>query len=299
MKVKKSLSLFFAFLLSCAMGKAQNLYTYVQQNGENVEALGTAVFSIGEGSDTYSVAFDGGEAVMTAANGARVTALPMKDHGRLVVAASHDGAPSGDTPGTLSRKVTETAPFATVYSPFRLQVPDNGGCEVYAPEYDEEAHVLRLNAASRVAPGAVIPACTGLVVKSDVTFTITALQATDTHKSSLSGTAVAIANPTKDGEVGGCTVYTLGHRKGSTDFGFFRYTGTTLGGGKAYMLAPTVPGAAAGAKAISFAFDETTAIGGVEESPRAAAAVRKLAVGGQVVIVRGDCKYNVNGQKLK
>ena len=280
------------------MGKAQNLYTYVQQNGENVEALGTAVFSIGEGSDTYSVAFDGGEAVMTAADGLKVTSLPMKDHGRLVVAASPDGAPSGDTPGTLSRKVTETAPFATVYSPFRLQVPD-GGCEVYAPEYDEEAHVLRLNAASRVAPGAVVPAGTGLVVKSDVTFTITALQATDTHTSSLSGTAVAISNPTKDGEVDGRTVYTLGHRKGSTDFGFFRYTGATLGGGKAYMLAPTVPGAAAGAKAISFAFDEPTAIGGVEESPRAAAAVRKLAVGGQVVIVRGECKYNVNGQKLK
>ena len=296
MKVKKTLSLLFAFMLSCALGKAQKLYTYVQQDGKNVEALGTAVFSIGDETEAYSVAFEGGDAVVTASSGLQVAALPMKDHGRLVVAASSAEAPQGDGLNTISRKVTESAPFATVYSPFLLKVPD--GSEVYAPEYDPQAHVLRLNASSRVADGAVVPAGTGLVVRSNVTFTISADPSTDTHVSSLSGSYVDIANPTKDGEVDGRTVYTLGHKKGSTEFGFFRYTGATLGAGKAYMFAPTVPGVVAGAKAIGFLFDEPTGIAGVETGPQVEA-VRKVVEGGQLVIVRGDSKYNVNGQKLK
>lgn len=299
MKVKKTSLLLFAFLLSCAVVKSQTLYTYVQQSGANVESLGTAVYSIGEGSESFSVAFEGGNAVMTSSAGDKVAVLPMKDHGRLVVASSYDAAPVGDALGTVKRTVTESAPFATVYSPFQLQLPSDAACLVFAPEYDAHGHVLRLNAASRVAPGAVVAAGTGLVVKSDVTFTMTALAPTDTHTSSLSGTAVDIANPTKDGEVDGHTVYTLGHRKGSTDFGFFRYTGATLDAGKAYMLAPTVSGAPAGAKAILFSFDETTAIGDVRDTSRATEAVRKMVVDGHVVIVQGDHKYNVNGQKQK
>lgn len=296
MKVKKTLSLMFAFLLSCAFGKAQKLYTYVQQDGKNVEALGTAVFGVGDETETYSVTFDGGNAVMAASDGSKVAVLPMKDHGRLVVAASAAEAPHGDGLNTVSRKVTESAPFATVYSPFMLKVPD--GSEVYAPEYDPQAYVLRLNASSRVADGAVVPAGTGLVVRSNVTFAISAGPSTDTHVSSLSGSYVAIANPAKNGEVDGRTVYTLGHRKGSTEFGFFRYTGATLGAGKAYMFAPTVPGAGAMAKAIGFSFDEPTAVSGVEAGPQVKA-VRKVVEGGRVVIVRGSGKYNVNGQKLK
>lgn len=299
MKVKKSSSLLFAFLLSCAFAKAQKLYTYVQQNGANVEALGTAVFGIGEESEAFSVTFDGGNAVMTSSAGDKVAVLPMKDHGRLVVASSPDAAPVGDALGTVKRTVTEAAPFATVYSPFQLQLPSDAACQVFAPAYDDKDHVLRLNAASRVAPGSVVAAGTGLVVKSDATFTMTALKPTDTHKSSLSGTALDIANPTKQGEVDGHTVYTLGHKKGSTDFGFFRYTGATLGAGKAYMLAPTVPGAAAGAKAIAFSFDDLTAIDGVQDKQRPTTAVHKVAVDGKVVIVRGNSKYNVNGQKLR
>ncbi len=286
-------------LLGCSAADAQKVYTYVQQNGARISNLGTAAFEV-DGKEHPTVTFDeAGNAVMTIGEN-KVALLPTTDGGELAVELQLPSDVSADAVNKVSKAFT--VPYATIYSPFQLQMPaDSKG--VYAPTYNEEKHTLLLNTTTRIAPEAVIPVGTGLILTESVDFTLSAGTATDTHTSALSGSALKIVNSTKAGAVDGKTVYTLGHeRTDPTDFGFFRYISDYLNPGLAWLLAPTVEPTPSETqtKAISFSFDEddVTGISTATTTPTATLHAKRIE-DGRLVIVKGAHKYNANGQIVK
>lgn len=297
--MRKHLLAAYLLLLGCSAADAQMAYTYVQQNGTRITNLGTAAFDV-DRPEHPTVTFDEtGNAVMTIGTN-KVALLPMTDGGELVVEFQCPSGVSADDVNKVSKKFT--VPYATVYSPFQLKMPETEK-GVYAPTYDQEKHTLQLNSATHIAPGAVIPVGTGLILTGSVDFTLSADAATDTHTSALSGSALKIANPTKNNAVDGKTVYTLGHeRTDPTDFGFFRYISDYLNPGLAWLLAPTVASTPSETqtKAISFSFDEddVTGISAITATPATLSPAKRIE-SGRLVIVRGTDKYNANGQKVE
>lgn len=297
--MRKHLLAAYLLLLGCSVADAQKAYTYVQQNGTRITSLGTAAFDV-DRQDHPTVTFDEtGNTVMTiGAN--KVALLPTTDGGELVVEFQCPSDVSADDVNKVSKKFT--VPYATIYSPFQLQMPATGK-GVYAPTYNQESHTLQLNTATHIAPGSIIPVGTGLILTESIDFTLSADAATDAHTSALSGSALKIANPTKAGAVDGKTVYTLGHeRTDPTDFGFFRYISDYLNPGLAWLLAPTVESTPSETqtKAISFSFDEddVTGINTITTTPATLSHAKRIE-NGRLVIVRGTDKYNANGQKVE
>lgn len=283
-------------LIGCSAADAQTVYTYIQQNGAKITNLGTAAFEV-SGQDHPTVTFDeSGNAVMTIGNN-KVAMVPTTDKGELAVEFENT---AGATVNKVSK--TLTVPYSTIYSPFQLQMPATAK-GVYAPTYNEEKHTLQLNTQTLIDAGAVIPVGTGLILTESVDFTLSAEAATDTHTSALSGSALKIANSTKNGAVDGKTVYTLGHeRTDPTDFGFFRYVSDYLNPGLAWLLAPTVESTPSETKtkAVSFSFDDNdvTGISTITATPTAVSHTKRIE-NGRLVIVRGTDKYNANGQKIQ
>ncbi len=297
--MRKHLLAVYLLLLGCSAAYAQKAYTYVQQNGTRITNLGTAAFDV-DRKEHPTVTFDEtGNAVMTIGTN-KVALLPTTDGGELVVEFQCPSDVSADDVNKISKKFS--VPYATIYSPFQLQMPANGK-GVYAPTYNQEKHTLQLNTDTQVAPGSIIPVGTGLILTESIDFTFSDDAATDTHTSSLSGSALKIANPTKAGAVDGKTVYTLGHeRTDPTDFGFFRYISDYLNPGLAWLLAPTVESTPSETqtKAISFSFDEddATGISTVTTTPATTMYAKRIE-NGRLIIVRGTNKYNANGQKVE
>ncbi len=295
--MRKHLIAVYLLLLGCSAADAQKAYTYIQQNGTRITAIGTAAFDVG-GQEHPTVSFDEkGNAVMTIGKN-KVAMLPTTNDGELAV----EFQPGVEEASVNKVSKTLSVPYSTIYSPFQLQMPTDEKA-VYAPTYNEEKHTLQLNTATRIAPGAVIPVGTALILTESVEFAFSAGAATDTHTSALSGSALKITNPTKAGAVDGKTVYTLGHeRTDPTDFGFFRYIGDYLNPGLAWLLAPTVDQTPSETqtKAISFSFDEDE-ITGISAITTETATVShgKRVENGRLVIVRGIDKYNANGQKIE
>jgi len=287
----------------CWAGKNADVYACVQQGGTKLDQLGTAAFNL---SDSWSTTleFVNGKAVMTSGT-AKVAELPMSDKGQLVL-EFNTSVPEDDL-NKVSKTVT-AAGYATLYSPFQLAVPAEGNVEVYAPTYDETTHTLKLKSENKVN-GEVIPAGTGVMLKNtgDATFTITAAAPTYTEASALTGSAVKIANPTKDGEVDGKTVYTLGKETTTQELGFFAYTGEYLNAGLAFLYVTTVD-APSNAKAIRLVFDDEDATSISELGADGLTCAEPVEVelrdgkyleNGQVVIIRNGMKFNSNGQRLK
>lgn len=286
-------------LTSISMANAQKAYTYVQQNGEVVDADGTAAFDL---LDNPKLEFDANGNVVMTINGNTVAKLPMTDGGQLAV--EFKTTKEDAQLNKVSKSVPNGSFYATIYSPFQLQVPSTGDNMVYAPKYNETKHVLQLNSDTKVENGAVIPAGTGLLVASNVDFIFSAGSSTDSHTSALSGTALTIPNPTKSGAVEGKTVYTLGQAKEDiSKYGFFRYTGDNLNPGLAYLYVSTIP-ASVETKYVALSFDDTpTAITDAESisgdyninKPE----TFKYVHDGRVVIVRNGQEYNISGQMIK
>lgn len=278
----------FFYMLSVMGGiaHAQSIYTYVQQNGAKLEQLGTASFEVNAGSNP-TVEFVDGKAVMTI-GGNKVASLPMSHGGELVV--EWTTTLGEDELNRLTKSPTDVRPFATIYSPFQLVVPE--GCDVYAPSFDSDKNLLYLG--NKLAAGAIVPPETALTLHgtSPVDFAFSAAAATCSPTSALSGTALKIDVPTD------VTVYTYGIGKTGPQtgkFGLFRYTGTTLGAGLCWLQTDK----AQGANYIGLMFDSLpTGMDGVERALYACRTV-KVVENGRVVIKTANRKYNINGQEEK
>lgn len=282
--------LFLLFCMLSVMGgiaHAQSIYTYVQQNGEKLEKLGTASFEVNAGSNP-TVEFVDGKAVMTIGSNGGVASLPMSHGGELVVEWTTTLG-EGEL-NRLTKSPTAKRPFATIYSPFQLVVPE--GCDVYAPSYDPDKNLLYLG--NKLEAGAIVPPETALTLHgtSSVAFAFSAAAATCSPTSALSGTALKIDVPT------GVPVYTYGIGKTGPQtgkFGLFRYTGTTLGAGLCWLQTDK----AKGANYIGLMFDSLpTGVDGVERALSAGRTV-KVVENGRMVIKTANRKYNINGQEEK
>jgi len=284
--------IFYQTLALCSMGllcagtmSAQTAYTYVNQNGTKVSAVGTAQFDV---SNTLTVEFVNGKAVMKSGTN-KVAELPMTDSGQLVVQFTNPDATDGEN--KLAKTVSSSG-YATLYSPFQLEVPAEGDVEVYAPTYANGT--LKLNSDTKVDAGSIIPAGTGLILKNagDIVFTFSEAAATATQVSALDGSALVINKP----DVSGKTVYTLGHESNTNEYGFFAYSGPTMAAGKAYLLATTV----SEASIVRFSFEEEagseTGIDNVEQPINTDG---KRFENGRLVIYRDGKKYSSTGIILK
>lgn len=269
---------------------AQSIYTYVQQNGEKLGQLGTASFEVNAGSNP-TVEFVDGKAVMTIGNN-KVASLPMSHGGELVV--EWTTTPGENELNRLTKLPTADRPFATIYSPFQLVVPE--GSDVYAPSFDPSSNLLYLAPENKLAAGAIVPPETALTLHgtSAVNFAFSAAAATCSPKSALSGTALKIDVPADET----VTVYTYGIGKTGPQegkFGLFRYTGKTLGAGLCWLQTDKTQGA----NSIGLMFDSLpTGVNGVERALYAGRTV-KVVENGRVVIKTANRKYNINGQEEK
>lgn len=283
--------LFLLFYMLSVMGgiaHAQSIYTYVQQNGDKLGQLGTASFEVNVGSNP-TVEFVDGKAVMTI-GGNKVASLPMSHGGELVVEWT---TTLGESElNRLTKSPTAERPFATIYSPFQLVVPE--GSDVYAPSFDSSSNLLYLAPENKLAAGAIVPPETALTLHgtSPVDFAFSAAAATCSPKSALSGTALKIDVPADE------TVYTYGIGKTGPQegkFGLFRYTGTTLSAGLCWLQTNKTQGA----NYIGLMFDsQPTGMDGVERALYAGRTV-KVVENGRVMIKTANRKYNINGQEEK
>lgn len=287
-------------LALCASVANAQVYTYVEQKENDateqkeVTNLGRAVISTRY--TTPTVLFINGKAVMKIGK-TTVASVSVIDGGVLVVEPlpfDKEEEVEAKTYNKITKSPSAEKPYVTVYSPFQLVVPT--GCEVYAPEYNATTQMLRLNSSNQIPAGAIVPAETPLVVKGtqsvDFQFSINA--ATCAPKTDLSGTALRISTPT-DG-----TVYTFGRDKNDLSlYGLFRYVGTTLPAGVAYLKTE----ANATAKFIPMSFDENNAYDPTNilnnaTPQRTQPSVIKQIVNGQLLIKRGGKVYNANGQEV-
>lgn len=301
---KRILFSFLSMLALCASVANAQVYTYVEQKehdtkeqkGKTVEVtnLGRAVISTRY--ITPTVKFINGRAVMKIGK-TTVASISVIDGGVLVVEPlPNDVGEEGEAEkyNKITKEPSTEKPYVTVYSPFQLVVPTD--CEVYAPEYNAATQTLRLNSSNQIPAGAIVPAETPLVVKGTqkVDFEFSVNAATCAPKTDLSGTALRISTPT-DG-----TVYTFGRDKNNLSlYGLFRYVGTTLPAGVAYLKAK----ANATAKFIPMSFDEDDAsdhtnILNTATPQRTQPSVVKQIVNGQLLIKRGGKVYNANGQEV-
>jgi len=288
--MRKLLFIFTMLASMAGVAKAQQIYTYVQQSGTKLEQLGTASFEVSDTSNP-TVKFVNGKAVMTIGeNGtSKVAVLPMSDGGELVV--EHKTNKTADQINKVAKTPTNAYPYVTIFSPFQLVVPD--GCEVHAPIYNAETQRIRLIDKTKLAPGTVVPAETALLVtgNGEHKFTVTVDNPTYALTSALSGSSLKVDTPT-DG-----TVFTFGVGKDGPNqgkYGFFRYTGSQVNPGLCYLKTSS----STAAKFIAFSFDDD--VTGIDDVivDNDSQKVRKVIENGRVVIVKGNKKFNVNGQEI-
>lgn len=248
--------------------------------------LGTASFEVNAGSNP-TVEFVDGKAVMTIGDN-KVASLPMSHGGELVVEWT---TTLGESElNRLTKSPTDLRPFATIYSPFQLVVPE--GSDVYAPSFDPSSNLLYLG--NKLAAGDIVLPETALTLHgtSTVNFAFSADAATCSPTSALSGTALKIDVPADE------TVYTYGIGKTGPQkgkFGLFRYTGTTLGAGLCWLQTDKTQVASY----IGLMFDSLpTGMDGVERALYGGRTV-KVVENGRVMIKTANRKYNINGQEEK
>lgn len=206
----------------------------------------TAMFKM---SKTVRVSFDNeGNLVMKVGdNDANVAKLPLTNGAEMRITMEDYDEEQNKLPVTVS-----AANYGTLYSAFQLTVPS--GVDVYAPVYDEEKGVLKMNNDTRVAVGAVLPAGTGVILKNqgDYEFAYSDEDPADVS-SALTGSVVSAPVSDFNG-----TIYSLAKENGVV--AFYRYAEPMTVGGKAFLVLPTTQQA----KKITFAFDNT--VTNIEES---------------------------------
>lgn len=288
--MKRFLLLFALLSLAGSLAHAQYIYTHIEQNGTEIEKLGTASFYVSTTSNPQ-VVFTNGKAVMTLGNNTIAT-LPMSNNGEMVVEL--ETTKSDTELNYLTKTPTESAPYVTIFSPFQLGLTTKDG-EVYAPTYDAEKQTLVMSDKNKMAQYQIAPVETPLTIcgTTAVTFYINTYTPTFAKEdNALSGSSLKIDVPT-DG-----TVYTYGIGKEGPhkgEYGLFRYTGSSVNPGLAYLKLPE----STDAKYIPISFDEeVTAIHGIK-TVNEASFVGKRIENGRIVIYKDGKKYNLNGQETK
>lgn len=181
-----------------------------------------------------------GKLVMTVGdNDANVAELPLKNGAEMhVTVAAYDESQNKKAVAVSS------AGYSTLYSAFQVTVPS--GVEVYAPAYDAERNVLKMNSETLVAEGTVLPAGTGVVLKNQGIYDFAYSDAEPTAvTSALTGSVVAAPVTDYDG-----TIYSLA--KENNVVAFYRYTPSTTVAGKAFLVLDK----SQQTKQITFAFDD-------------------------------------------
>ncbi len=263
----------------------QGVSLSVQQNKSALSSLGVASHSLADGA-LLTIEFQNGKAVVT--NGTSVVAsLPCNNGGELVVkpVSAYSGS------GILNCSVGD-AGYSTLYSPFQLTVPTDSEVEAYAPTYEEGK--LLLTEATRLAPGSVVAPETGMILKNkgDIAFQLSNAESVSVN-SALSGSSLLIPTPSVSGQ----TIYTLGHAvDDNTLFGFYRYVGSTLAAGKAYLQTTDAQSSALAFVPFSFGDDIT----GIAHDATSSSSLfnGKRIENGQVVIFKNGKKYNVSGNRI-
>ncbi len=283
-RLTKSVALCAVSLLSVSGAFAQSACLSVQQNGAKVAALGSAWHTLDEQAELTLECTDG---KVTVSNGSAVVAsLPTIESGDFVM---EFGEASGDN--SLNCSVSSVG-YSTLYSPFQLTVPSGSDVEVYAPTYEDGK--LLLTDATRLEAGTVIAPETGLILKNEGSISFAFTGATPSNVSSaLSGSSFSISTPSLSGQ----TIYTLGHATDDASlFGFFKYAGSTLAAGKAYIAATDALSTAQAFVPFSFG-DEVT---GIHEASTSSSSILdgKYLEKGMVVIVKGGQKYDVSGNRI-
>lgn len=193
-------------------------------------------------SKTPRISFDSdGKVVMKLGdNDTNVAELPMKNGAELHVTMQDYDESQNKINATVS-----AADYSTLYSAFQLTVPS--GVEVYAPEYDAEKNVLKMNSDTKVAEGTVLPAGTGIVLKNQGEYEFTYSDATPAQvNSALTGSVVSAPVTDFDG-----TIYSLAKENGAV--AFYKYAQPMTVAGKAFLVLPN----GQQAKQVIFAFDDT------------------------------------------
>lgn len=120
-----------------------------------------------------------------------------------------------------------SAGYGTFYSAFQTLVPENG-IEVYAPTNNDGK--LQLNEETLLAPGSVLPAATGVIVKNagDYEFIYTD-DGAEKVNTSLSGSAIELPVSYFGGDI-----YSLSKKNGKV--AFYHYTPEYTKPGKAFLV---------------------------------------------------------------
>lgn len=292
---RKYLTAFFVaavMLFAVGVANAQKAYTYVQQDNEKLDKLGTAAYDLSPNSHP-TVEFVNGKAIMTIGT-KTVAGLPMAEKGQLVV--DFETALTGAELNKVTKECTYE--FATLYSPFQLVVPEST-VKAYAPSYDADEHVLKCNSSTFVTPGEILPIETALLLKNKGTaeFIISADASTTSPESALSGSSLNLSSVTVPEDN---TLFTLGHALDEPDrYGFFKYIGEGFKYGLTWLIAPSVQETPSGTKYIAISFDdEVTGISSVNNEQQTVNN-GKFLENNRVVIVKNGKKFNINGQEIK
>ena len=156
--------------------------------------------------------------------------------------------------------------------------------------------------------GDIVPAGTAVVLESETpTYSLIAM---DPEASPYTGTndliGSDVAFPRADLGADADKVYVLGKSATiGTDcligMGLYRYTGTTLGAHKAYMVldnVPPVPESGQQNAPARFLFRHENETTGIDQVPSDVQSTKVLR-DGQLIIIRGDKEYNAQGQLVK
>lgn len=285
LRLSRSMAFFAGSLLAIGGAFSQSVCLSVQQKSEKISSLGTACHPLSD--DAITIECEGDKAIVKKKT-TEVASLPCSDGGALVVTLSDDSEDS-----SLSCTIGSEG-YATLYSPFQLTVPEESGVEVYAPTYVDGK--LMLTDETRLVAGTVVPPETGLILKNEgnVTFPFTSL-ASSSVSSALSGSSLVITVPSATNQ----TIYTLGYATDDASlYGFYKYVGSTLQAGKAYLLATDVQSLAQVFVPFSFG-DELTGISDASTSSFSSLLNGKFLEKGQVVVVKNGKKYQVSGRRIR
>ncbi len=287
--------IFFTLFLTAlfpAISLAQNMHVYVGQNGERLTQLGTDSVWLGKGDgcDVPVLTFVNCKAALVVNDSVKAT-LPLS-HGSSLHAVYGDADTEVELNKVERATLSPSAPFATIYSPFRLVVPS--GCEVYVPQLDKATNVFLLNDSTRLAPGTIVPPETAMVIygESPVSFAITNDIPTCKLVSALYGSSQKIPAPTQN------AVYTFSHDKDdASKFGFFRYVGEFLNPGFAYFVSDKFSMSSVNYLPLSLQHGVT---GVADVLDNGCSAVNgKFMRNGRIIIVKDSKVYLLNGMNAK
>lgn len=184
---------------------------------------------------------DGKVVIKLGDSNTNVAELPMKNGAELhITMQSYD-----ESQNKLAATVS-AANYSTLYSAFQLTVPS--GVEVYAPEYDAEKNVLKINNETKIDAGTVLPAGTGIVLKNQGNYEFEYSDDTPTDiRSALTGSVVSAPVDDFNG-----TIYSLA--KENEVVAFYHYVEPMTVAGKAFLVLTN----SQQAKKVTFAFDDTS-----------------------------------------